>query len=197
MGFEEFVGFIISILAIAFVIGKNIYEEIQKRRHPEDYTKKKHEQEAVLQDFLKSLKGDMEESKKRPHEEDEEENERWNIPKIPIPHISAPAPVVKGIPRTVKDQFRFNTKYDQYKPKSQVEQRELKNIIEERYETQKLGANVVSPDMRMDDPMRAYDIPIYKEQVARGRTILQGLHSRKKMMIIHEIFSPPKGFRNY
>jgi hypothetical protein len=69
MNLIEFIGFLITMSAMTFLILRRIWEERQKRSHPEEYDKKKEHQEANLKQFLKSLDIDMnddEEPEKKP-----------------------------------------------------------------------------------------------------------------------------------
>lgn len=191
MQFEEIIGFIISMLAIAFVIGKNIYEEIRKRKHPEEYVKEKERRDSAMRDFMKSI----DDHPKKKHYVDEDEDME---PEPYKPPIRKPVPKKtidnrRPVPRTVKDNFHYNDRFDVFQPKTQVEGRDFKNAIEDRYGDRDTGASVVSSDMTMEDPVHAYEIK--KKQPSRAEKLLSGLHSRKDMVVIHEIISTPKGFR--
>jgi hypothetical protein len=67
MSLIEFIGFIITICALFFLVIKRKWEERRKREHPEEEHRKELQQKAHLKRYLKSLDLDVEE---------EEENDK-------------------------------------------------------------------------------------------------------------------------
>lgn len=86
MNLIEFIGFIITMVAMTFLILRRVWEDRRRRAHPEEYSNKKEQQEATLKQFLKSLDIDMDE------EDEEGEIERHIPPKPPQP---IPKPAVR------------------------------------------------------------------------------------------------------
>jgi len=189
MGFDEILGFIISMLALAFIIGRQIYDEYRKRNPSISSSHGVKRKDSVLQDFLRSLNKDVDE------EVVEIKRERRALPPPlkPSSYVTKPSKALKT-PRTVQDDFRYQARLDGFQHKSQVDARNISTSFEDRYVEKPLGSEIVSPDMRMDDSMHAYDL-IQKKVPTRGEKLLKGLHSRKNMILIHEILSLPKGLR--
>lgn len=53
MSFVEFLGFVISVAAMIFLVIKRTYEERQRRKNPVEYARKEKEREENLRKFLK------------------------------------------------------------------------------------------------------------------------------------------------
>lgn len=86
MDITQWIGFFISVMALLFLLTRNIKEVRQQRTHPEEYKKKQREQEHQLKKMLKDFDIDV---------EDEEEEQiilkEQHVPKLPkMPVIIAP-----------------------------------------------------------------------------------------------------------
>lgn len=192
MKYDELVGFLVTLLALAFVIGKSIYDEWRKQKYPEVYAKKQKEKDILMREFLKSIH--IEEDKEGMDREEEAFEE--DVKQISRPSSSESPRPYRNTPRTVQDSFKFKTKYDGSSNQNQVENRSLKNTIAEREREKVLGSHVVSEDMQMQNThdTHAYDLS-QKIHFSRGKELFKHYPSRKHMLIIYEIFGPPKGFR--
>lgn len=189
MSLIEFIGFIISMAAMIFLLGRRVWEERYRREHPEEFKEEKHKQEETLKHFLKSLDIDMEDE-----EEDAHPKPRMEKPAVPPPPppraIQAPAQQ-KSHRLLQQDQYKFKDKLDSYRQESQIENRKLKNSIHDRYKDYK-GDRIVSPDMRY--MAEAYHA-IVKPKPSRANRLVNRLYSRKDMIVYQEIMNPPVGMR--
>lgn len=179
MGADEIIGFIITILAVGFLILKPIYDAFYKKKHPEEYAEKEATREKALGDFLRSLKEDMKEVVDEREEEEEEEEEKV---RSYVRQQQPPARIEPKSRRTTQDDFRYQTRYDTFKQKTNIEERKFDTSVEHR---DPLGTHVISEDLHLKDTKRAYDI--VKTPPARVKKLLKSLHSPKDMVILHEI----------
>lgn len=87
MTFIEFIGFIITLVAMFFIVIKRIFEQRAAQRNPEEYAERERQHQLALKKFYRSLEGQMIE------EEDEIEEEIEHEPIHPIPHKPEPPPL--------------------------------------------------------------------------------------------------------
>lgn len=189
----EFIGFIISIVTVAFLFFKKKWDERRRRLYPDEVAKEDEEQEKALQNFLQSLKMDMEEA-----EEHEAMPDQRSPPQPPLPppvKSPPPLPLVNKRPerteRTVEDNYRLKTKIEDFKPKSEVELRQLSmGITQERYKD--LGEHVVSEDLMTSQ--EAYSLSISEDR-SRFYKLMHKLKHPRDLILYHEIFMKPKTLR--
>lgn len=179
------------VLAIIFLMIKNRRSQTDEQTQEGKFGDKTKKDK--LKDFLNSLKDDME-------EEDEDDQP---IRKKPLKqHPVLAVPKAKTLERAP----------DAYHQKSTIEDRRLKSSIEERkfqtsIEDRQLRTNIES---RYDDPYgkrtkvlnlaSQADAPSYDVIGKAGNSIssdiISNLKSKKKMVILHEIISPPKSMKD-
>lgn len=63
MDIIQFIGFLVSLVAIIVLTGKHLHDERRRKQNPEEYAKEQTAKEERLHSFLKSLEGDMQERK--------------------------------------------------------------------------------------------------------------------------------------
>lgn len=186
MDISEWLGFIISMLALLILFLRRGREGLQRKANPEEYEEKKKQHE-TLKGFLKSLDMDI--------DEDEEEsasalNASSSTSKQKSETLEQPK---KKYPqeRIVKDEFSFKSSLEQYKPKTKIEERQFKTDIDDRYKNI-YGERIVSVDLRRDQS-QAYEV-IRTESSSSISRLLKKLPSKKEMVLLHEIMSRPKGY---
>ena len=180
MNFIEFIGFIVSILLMAFIVIRNIWQGVQKSRHPQGQGERQAKQQTTLKQFLESLAGDMQETVEQPRKTSE--GSRRNPPPPPM-HRNDDIDDREDQPqdsprRLIKDDFRFQSKMDKFQSKNAIENRTLQNSIEKR-EASFESENIVSEELRMAAVDSAYDIVNSKKR-ARVNMILERLKSKKR-----------------
>lgn len=207
--FSQYIGFIVSLLAIAFLIFQKVREELYKRNHPKEYAERKRQKEEHLREFMKSLEVNDDENQERAEIQarierarQREQIERGRAlaqqgmglrPKTVPP---APAPKPPKPPKThplVADNFTFKSKLDDYHQKSTIEERRFKTSIEERY-ADPFGDRVTSIDLGKRQAAGSYEV-INKDTESRGSRLLASIPSNREMVILYEVFGPPKGLR--
>lgn len=62
MTFIEFIGFIVTILALFFLLIRKSWEERKRRENPEIYEEEEKDREKALREFLRSLNVEVEET---------------------------------------------------------------------------------------------------------------------------------------
>lgn len=166
MNFIEFIGFIITLVAMVAIVFKKTMEERARKNNPEIYQEEEDQRRQNLKQMLKSLNLDLEE------EEDEEEEVERGLPPPPPMAKMAPPPVLQRA--------------------ASLEQRKLRTAIEER-EDKRRAHRVVSPEYmkKEHDPYAIYS----RHELSQGRQSIKNLKSKKEMMRIYEIFSRPKSER--
>jgi len=189
MSLIEFIGFIISVTAMIFLLVRRAWEERHRRKHPEEFKDEQQRQEQTLKQFLKSLDIDM---------EDEEEFSPPPKPRVEQPVEPPPPPhemqaQAKPKPHRLlqEDEYRFRDKIESYHPESKIEKRKLKIRIDDRYKGF-TGEHIVSPEL--SEKPEVYHA-IEKLKSSRARRLVTQLHSRKDMIVYQEIMNPPISMR--
>lgn len=172
MGFVEFIGFVISLIAMIFLVTKRFFEERKRRLNPEEYARREQEQEENLRRFLKSINVDS---------EDEEE---FSPPPHPQKHYSQMPPPAPHQPLI---RLREAQKQPQVFPKK-APPVESGNYGSETAsdKKRKLAAAQTSAD--------SYEV-IRIETVSPAISLISSLKSPKDMLIIKEIFDKPLSMR--
>lgn len=83
MDWSQVIGFIISVLALAFLILRNAWQERSRQQNPEEYARNEKNREKRLKDLLRTMDIEI---------EDEEEEEPQTPPQPPPRPIQKPAP---------------------------------------------------------------------------------------------------------
>lgn len=167
MSVVEFIGFVISLIAFIFLMFRRVFEEWKRPEIPggaEEASKNSYR----LEDFLRSLEVDMEESKKISPPQKKLKESR---PKpLPLPRHEIRGDFLKNV------------------------QESAEKIEEEkqRLENQFSGKGVVSS--RYKNSAKPYETEI-SVTPSRVQTLLKKLPSKQEMVLLYEIFDRPKGFR--
>lgn len=173
MSLVEFIGFIISFLAMIFLFFKNMKEAQSSKELPQDDG----EENDPLKEFLKTFEGGEKVEKSYPTKQ------------IVAPPIQV-APV-----RTKRKEGTFSS-LDTYKLETQVEKRKLKTAIETRkmktnIEDRSISLGVHGRSLLMDKTMQTEGIA---RKVSRAEGVLKQIPSNSEMVILHAIWDKPKGF---
>lgn len=190
MNMIEFIGFIVSIVALIIIAVRRSMEERRRRRDPVAYEKEQERKRQALRQTLREMHIDIKEDDEEDvHYIDDEDDEDEDVvvplpPRIKMPVITKTAPH-----RTVKDNYAPQPALAVYKTRSAVEERHM--ITEFEKEEKIAFRDVVSKDMQMDD---AYEIRVVSD-VSMGSKVLKALPSLKEMVILHEILDRPKALK--
>lgn len=188
MSIVEFIGFIVSLVAILLIMLRRNWEDRQRKNHPERYNDEA-DQEDALKNFLRALEGDMEEGK-----EISKKYSESPLPPLPILHKEEEEIPLERTHRTVADDFQFQAKLDRFQRQSAIDSRHIKlDITSNRFEKFQ-GNQVVSQDMKGFSRETTYDI-IDKVTTNRAREILTKPKTLQDMIVIQEILGPPKGLQ--
>jgi hypothetical protein len=173
MNFIEFLGMVISLAAVLFLVFRNIWKAIQHHRYPELAKEEEQQQEESLKNLLKSMNIDI-------------ENEDFSPPKpkkAPPPAPTPKAPKVKySRPSAPLQKQRESGALhrEDYQRETASEKRKFESNLEERSKVK--SDHDYYQDADRSRPSRAY-------QLTRGK------HSRQELIILQEILNPPKAFR--
>lgn len=191
MTFIEFLGFIISLAAMIFLVAKRFWEESQRRRNPEKYAENQRKKERLLSDFMKSLEGSDKGSSQRNLEEEdfeeeeaEEEIRRYSPPKAPIYKIPA-----RETTRQSLDKFQLKTSFNDHYGESTNEKRFQKSSMSDSYHEGMVSSKFLKNEAS------AYDLNKEQQPPSRVSKILKNLPSSKNMVIINEVLGRPKGMK--
>ena len=103
MEFIEFLGFIITMIAMVFLLARRAREEKRRRANPEAYEQEESEKEEELRDFLRSLDPNLELYPPKPPPPP---------PKVAPPPPPTPKPVIKSEPVITPSQIEADHAYD-------------------------------------------------------------------------------------
>lgn len=170
MSIIEFIGFIITMVAMTLLFRKRVKEERHRRNHPE------HDEEGLpptdpMKQFLRAL------------EQGEDEEEEYAHPVQPPapPTAVAKKPMDKRISpnpfsfQPKLDEHHLNPKMAHFLQKREIDSRQLGSSLDNRY--------VES----------SYEVH-RRASGSYAAKVINRLPSRRDMMICHEIFSRPKGW---
>jgi hypothetical protein len=179
MDLIEFIGFIISITAIVFLMGRSLWEQYQRRVHPEWVEQQRLKQEAQLKQFLRGLEIESDDEE----EEEEEVEEDFEPPKKKAE--PPPAPLFQKKRST---EYGFRPKLEKFKQESKIEQRQFRSALEDRA-VQSYGS--VNQDLLVKHEYKTF----IRSTPSRAKKLLKA-QGRKEMMQFHEILSKPIVWRN-
>lgn len=179
MDLIEFIGFVISILALLVIATRRASEERRRRRDPEAYEKEQEERRKALRQSLREMHIDLDDEEEEEGNDEFLQEEKRNLPP-PLPK-----PITK---RTLKDSYQLDARLEKYQPKTTIEDRHLISNIENRdnkiYE-------VVSADLHLDE---SYQLE-QSNPLSIGGKVLKTLPSMKEMIILNEILNRPLALR--
>jgi hypothetical protein len=181
MDLIEFIGFLITIIAMFLLTIKRVREK--RKELPDHEPMHDDQQKQTLKELLKKLDIDV---------EDEDEEALPPPPPPPRPKVQPAHPQVKQGRFLSEGQYQFRDKLQDYRPVSAIEKRKLKPTIEDPYQTFTRGS-VVSPDMRVHED--GYH-EIQKEKPSGAARLVSRLHSKKDMIIYQEIMNRPLSMRD-
>lgn len=191
MDFSQYIGFIISFLALAFLLFQRIREERYRRNHPQEYEAAKRKKEEQMKAFLRSLEvGEGAAPSSQPLPKPLAPLLAKKKKEIPPPaaHLSAAAVQSR---RVVDDDFRFQPTLEGRHQKTAIEERTFKTKIEDRYKDP-FGDHIVSIDLRQKGHPDSYQV-ISKQTSSPVSRLIKGLPSQKEMVILYEVFGRPGG----
>ena len=197
MSLIEFIGFVISMGAMVFLIGRHFWEAMIAKKDPERGLQEKRAQKDTLKQFLKSLDIDM----------DEDEEQRAPPPQPhphqrpkPVVHIKHSTPPPKPVyqsqqekhraHRVLQDSYSYKDSIENYRLESTIEHRKMKNAIDNRYNYS--NEHIVSPDLQDTD----YHM-IQNAQPSRVKELVSKAPSLKGMIVFQEIMNLPRAYRPY
>ena len=161
----EFIGFIISFLALLYLY----FKQQSSVQHQQEQAGQMQEAEIEEEDPLKEF---MKEMRKR----DREQQEVRRPPPPPKPQLKQP-----------KHQHRKNvaSPLEEYRISSSIEKRQLKSTLEERKLIPKVGGRFL-PHHEGEDEKRG---------PSKGKLDINRLANRRDLLIYQEIMDKPKSMR--
>lgn len=185
---SDFIGFFISLLALAFLFFRKRREAQRRREHPELYKEEEEQQEEdSLKDFLKSINMPVDE----------------RHPQRPVRQYEAMQPKIIKIKaqtqteKIVTEEKRLKNQIEKRQLQNSIDDRRLKNTIEERKLESNLENRYADPYGVTDTGKNAPSYEIIQGVIHRSRVqeYLDKLPNKKEMVIFQEIIGPPKGMR--
>lgn len=166
MSFIEFIGFVISIIAMIFLVGKGFFDQYRQRKNPEEYARREREKEKAIRKLLRLTNG-----------YDVEDEVVEDVPKKKITFQANPKQMVKK----------------QHKPKA-VNRTPSSDFIER--ETNRFEDSLQNMDSGAPkDGINPYGV-VYRQTQSRATVMLKGLPSKRQMVIFKEILDKPLSLRD-
>jgi hypothetical protein len=169
MSFVDLIGFLISLLAIAFLFFKNWRDATSQSELPID-KEGMGEEDIELKEFLKS----SELQKKQFNQPSPNRHPPSSTSFQPAKNFPK-NPSKKGAPRLESklESYHLTSQLEHYHLSSQLERRQVRTELTERYEAHAMGT----------------------KPIPRVSQIVRELPHLRNMMIYHEILNPPKSLR--
>jgi hypothetical protein len=185
----EFIGFIISMVAMSIILIKKARDERHRRKNPEQYEKEQEAQGANLKDFLKSLDIDV------------EDEEQFSPPKpVGLQHIVKEkkqgmtlGSSSKQSSRQLQNNYQDSSHYDNQRFKTSIDNRKFKTSLDDRYKD--YGERVTSKMINKDIIKKEEYQVIRRTKTSPAKQILKRLKSTQDMVILHEIIGLPKSLK--
>lgn len=186
----EFIGFIVSMLALVVLMIKKVLNERNRRANPELYEREEQEQAERLRAFLNAVHDDMQSDTPSPQPGERVRATPSYSPPREQPNQQKPSK------RTVRDEFTFTSSIADRKLSSTVEKRKLKSSLDEKYHG--LGSDrIVNTDITSSPVRDAYQLkPARSFASNRALKTISHLKSRRDLIVIHEILDKPKGLKD-
>ncbi len=197
----QFIGFVITMLALIFLTIKRTREERRRKTHPEEFKGEKEKEEQEYRDLLRSLdlpippELDIETKKSPPN----------SLPRPPPASSSAGwrAPEPK---RMVQPSFKYQANLDARHQKTRIEQRNYQSRIDTRHSFKQ---TVVSKALQPEAATTAYNVAtknVYNVEtdayafhedhtVPRAQAMVAGLNRPLEMILFYEMIKKPKAFQ--
>jgi type IV secretory pathway VirB10-like protein len=201
MDLIQFISFILVMLAMSLLSRKRAKEK-QQAQFPETKDEDGHKQKDNLKKFLNSLDIDMEEDEEHeapPPAKIQSANSFQAPPPAPMQPPSSPAHPSHRLVR--ESAYRFQDRLDDYYPTSPIETKKWQTSID-NLDNKFTSREVVSSDLQsakvsadLQSANEAAYKMVAKNHDSRGRKLVQGIASRKEMIIYQEIISPPLSVR--
>lgn len=169
----EFIGFLISLVAILFLFFKGSYDARQRRKNPpynfvDEDEEEEFDEDDPIREMIKIMQGEKEQ-------------------------LIAPPPSKAQPPKEVRPAAKPQkyTSLAEHQLRSKLEDHKLKSTLENRRLSSKLEQRKVQPSMGTYDTLQRVEQP-----PPRVATLLQEFGSLRKLVLAHEILSPPVALRN-
>lgn len=193
----EFVGFVISFIAMIVLFFRRTLEKRRYRANPELYEQMEKRKEERLKEFLRGL--DVQHDGHADEEEEEEEDDEGYIaPPPPVRTVAKQAPyrpaAINTPQRRMQDGSQFRAPIEQLRKHAPIEKHQQPTSIGDSYKDRFSAGSVGSTDLLRDLHTDAYALNVSKEN-NRVSNILARLETPKDMIILHEVIGPPKALR--
>ncbi len=172
MDFSQILGFLVTMAAIIYMFTKRA-----KERHKGHSESGEHEER--LDEFLRSLESDMDESK--------DFKDKPKSKGVKVTEVSKSKAVHKD--ESFQEEFKFRSGLDNFQTRTNIDERKLKIDIKGKYGDD-YGEHLLSAQFRGEK------IPtlIGYKRASRIKGLIRSLPSKKDMILLHEVLDKPKGF---
>lgn len=188
----EFIGFIISLLALLFIFIKQNSQNMKRERHGGpvliNAEEKEEDENDPYRDFMRTLK------KESAMEEKLKQARKIEPPRAPI---QAKKDERRFPLKSPLQDNRLESKLEDYRIESKIEDRRLKSTLEERKLKSKFRTHEELPKHvhgTVGYHIHPIDEPGAKKP-SRVKLIVKNLHRPINMIVYHEIIGKPKALR--
>jgi len=194
MSFIELIGFIVSLLMLIFLAGRQSLNERRKKRNPEQFREMELERERALKQFMREMN-------MVPPDELEEENyiedresdfEEFSEPEI-TQQVSI-SPKKPNTHRNVGKEYEFHGNLEQYQPKTPFDAYHLDSLVEHRYDIQQ--NDLAGADFIGGAEENPYEIK-QEVNVSKIYTLLKRVKSKGNIILLREALGPPRAYKPY
>ncbi|MCB1111908.1 MAG: hypothetical protein H7A37_03280 [Chlamydiales bacterium] len=180
MNLIEFIGFIVAMVALVWLSTRQQIERRRREKNPELYEKQQQEKDRALKEMLRSMNLEL------VQDQEEEEDEEF----LPPPPVSVEQKKTT-VHRSVGKSYDFEAELEEHHLKTSLEKQKMTSSFDDRYKKQRQP--IISEGFRIPAELSPYAIRVENETSIAEEKIKQ-LDSLQDMVIINEIFGPPRAF---
>jgi hypothetical protein len=167
----EFIGFIISLLALVYLFFKQQSYEHHRQAQSQDFKNEEVDEDDDLKEFMKAI-------------------DRETAARVATQHLPPrPPQIVKQIKKP------SSTSFEEYRLASQIEKRQLKSSLENRHLKSKIAQKLEERTLPQIAQPHSHVRDWEETAPSKARIVLGRLSNRQDLIIYQEIIDKPKSMR--
>lgn len=190
MNLIEFIGFVVSFIAMTFLFFRGMIEKRQKAKNPALYEKRQLQREQRLEDFFRTF--DVQHDEEVAGDEGEDEEDELDLEELPSKREQVRQAGQLPLPPLKVNARLLAKPLDRPRESVSGEARAFESSIEKQHSDAFLSK--IPSTNAVDHALDPYAIALQSRQ-NRFNHLLGHLDSKKDLVIIHEVLAKPKALQ--